>query len=99
MTLSLPQLPFAADALAPHMSAETFEYHHGKHHQAYVDNGNKLIAGSEFEGKSLEEIVTLPLATMRECSTMPPRSIITIFSGKASSPMAAALPCRAGWKQ
>ena len=58
MTLSLPQLPFAADALAPHMSAETFEYHHGKHHQAYVDNGNKLIAGSEFEGKSLEDIVT-----------------------------------------
>ncbi len=58
MTMTLPALPFATDALMPHMSPETFEYHHGKHHQAYVDNGNKLIAGSEFEGKSLEDIIT-----------------------------------------
>ncbi|MCP4932754.1 MAG: superoxide dismutase [bacterium] len=58
MTLILPALPYATDALLPHMSPETFEYHHGKHHQAYVDNGNKLIAGSEFEGKSLEKTIT-----------------------------------------
>jgi len=58
MTLTLPSLPYATDALMPHMSPETFEYHHGKHHQAYVDNGNKLISGSEFEGKSLEDVIT-----------------------------------------
>jgi len=58
MSLTLPTLPYATDALMPHMSPETFEYHHGKHHQAYVDNGNKLIAGGEFEGKALEDIIT-----------------------------------------
>ncbi len=58
MTMTLPALPYATDALMPHMSPETFEYHHGKHHQAYVDNGNKLISGSEFEGKALEDIIT-----------------------------------------
>ena len=57
MALTLPELPYAKDALAPHMSAETLEYHYGKHHKAYVDNGNKLIAGTEFENLSLEEIV------------------------------------------
>ncbi len=57
MSFQLPELPYAPDALAPHMSAETFEYHHGKHHQAYVNNLNKLIEGSEWEGKSLEEII------------------------------------------
>ena len=57
MTLKLPPLPYAYDALAPHMSAETLEFHHDKHHLAYVDNGNKLIgAGTKYEGKSLEEI-------------------------------------------
>lgn len=45
MSFQLPELPYAPDALAPHMSAETFEYHHGKHHQAYVNNLNKLIEG------------------------------------------------------
>ncbi len=58
MTLELPKLPFSADAFGSAMSSETFEYHHGKHHQAYVDNGNKLVAGSEFEGKSMEDIIT-----------------------------------------
>ena len=57
MALTLPELPYARDALAPHMSAETLDYHYGKHHKAYVDNGNKLIAGTEWEGKSVEEIV------------------------------------------
>ena len=58
MTFELPALPYAKDALAPHISAETLEYHHGKHHAAYVANLNKLLPGSGFEGKSLEEIVT-----------------------------------------
>ena len=57
MALPLPELPYALDALAPHMSKETLEYHYGKHHKAYVDNGNKLIAGTEFENASLEDIV------------------------------------------
>lgn len=57
MAFELPALPYASDALAPHMSAETFSYHHGKHHKAYVDNLNKMIAGTEFESKSLEEII------------------------------------------
>ena len=58
MSLSLPDLPYAHDALGPYMSAETLEFHHDKHHQAYVDNGNKLLEGSGMEGKSVEEIVT-----------------------------------------
>ena len=57
MTFTLPNLPYAHDALAPHMSKEALEYHHDKHHQAYVTNGNNAIKGTEFEGKSLEEIV------------------------------------------
>jgi Fe-Mn family superoxide dismutase len=57
MAFELPDLPFAYDALDPVMSAETFEYHHDKHHAAYVANGNKLLDGSGLEGKSLEEIV------------------------------------------
>ena len=57
MAFELPPLPYAADALEPHMSANTFSYHHAKHHKAYVDNLNKLIAGTEFEGKTLVEVV------------------------------------------
>jgi len=57
VTISLPDLPYAADALAPHISAETFSYHHGKHHKAYVDNTNKMIAGTKFENLSLEDII------------------------------------------
>jgi len=53
----LPALPFAADALAPVISAETIEYHYGKHHQAYVTNLNNLLPGTEFENASLEDIV------------------------------------------
>lgn len=53
MAFELPELPYAYDALGDYMSAETFEYHHDKHHQAYVTNGNKLLAGSGLEGKSL----------------------------------------------
>jgi Fe-Mn family superoxide dismutase len=57
VTFQLPPLPYAYDALQPHMSAETLQYHHDKHHLAYVETGNKLLAGSGLEGKSLEEIV------------------------------------------
>ena len=52
-----PELPYAKDALAPHISTETIEYHYGKHHKAYVDNINRLITGTEFEKMSLEDII------------------------------------------
>ncbi|MBX6317392.1 superoxide dismutase [Fe] [Pigmentiphaga sp.] len=57
MEHTLPQLPYALDALAPTISKETLEYHHGKHHQTYVTNLNNLIKGTEFENASLEDIV------------------------------------------
>jgi Fe-Mn family superoxide dismutase len=57
MEHKLPELPYARDALAPHISAETMEFHYGKHHQAYVTNLNNLIKGSEFENLDLEAIV------------------------------------------
>ena len=57
MEHKLPALPYAMDALAPHISKETFEFHYGKHHQAYVTNLNNLIKGTEFENASLEDIV------------------------------------------
>jgi Fe-Mn family superoxide dismutase len=55
MTFTLPELPYAYDALTPFMSAETLEFHHDKHHKAYVDKGNELIAGTGKEKASLEE--------------------------------------------
>ena len=59
MAFELPELPYAYDALADAgMSQETLEFHHDLHHKAYVDNGNKLIAGTEWEAKSLEDIIT-----------------------------------------
>lgn len=57
MTISLPKLPFAMDALAPHISRETLEFHYGKHHQAYVNNLNTLIKDTELEKSSLEYII------------------------------------------
>ena len=59
MAISLPELPFAKDALAPVISANTLDFHYGKHHKAYVDNLNKLIAGTDLEKKSLEEIIKI----------------------------------------
>jgi Fe-Mn family superoxide dismutase len=55
--IQLPPLPFAKDALSPHISAETLEYHYGKHHQAYVNNLNQLIPGTKYENLPLEDIV------------------------------------------
>ena len=57
MSFELPALPFAKDALEPHISAETLDFHHGKHHNTYVTKLNGLVPGTEFEGKTLEEII------------------------------------------
>ncbi len=57
MSFALPDLPYAHDALEPHMSKSTFEFHHDKHHQKYVDTLNDLIKGTDNEGKSLEDII------------------------------------------
>ena len=57
MTFELPKLPYTMDALAPHISKETLEYHYGKHHQTYVNNLNQLLVDSPMAGKSLEDII------------------------------------------
>ena len=57
MAISLPSLPYAENALEPQYSAKTISFHYGKHHKTYVDNLNKLIAGTPLESKSLEEII------------------------------------------
>ena len=57
MAIELPPLPYARDALAPHISAETLDFHYGKHHQTYVTNLNNLIKGTEFESLGLDDIV------------------------------------------
>ena len=59
MAFTLPALPYAHDALEPYIDAQTMQIHHGKHHQAYVDNLNKAIAGTEHETKTLEELVKI----------------------------------------
>ena len=57
MSIAFPDLPYAADALEPHISRRTLEFHHGKHHKAYVDKLNAAIAGTEYEGRLLEAII------------------------------------------
>ncbi len=57
MPFELPPLPYAKDALAPHISEETLEYHYGKHHQAYVTNLNKMVEGTDFADASLEDVI------------------------------------------
>ena len=57
MSIELPPLPYALNALEPYISKETLEYHHGKHHKTYVDNLNKLIQNTEFANQNLEYII------------------------------------------
>src|SRR5471030_2535662 len=57
MAFELPPLPYAFDALEPHIDAKTMEIHHDRHHQAYVDNLNKALAGTEWAGKTIEEVL------------------------------------------
>ena len=57
MSIDFPDLPCASDALEPHISARTFEFHHGKHHKAYVDKLNAAITGTDYDNQSLEEII------------------------------------------
>lgn len=57
MAFTLPELPYSKDALSPHISAETLEFHHGKHHKAYVDKLNELLAGKPEADKPLEEVI------------------------------------------
>jgi superoxide dismutase, Fe-Mn family len=59
MAIELPNLPYPKDALAPHISASTLEFHHGKHHKAYVDKTNQLVAGTELVDKSIEELIAI----------------------------------------
>jgi Fe-Mn family superoxide dismutase len=81
MEHTLPPLPYAMDALVPHISKETFEYHYGKHHQAYATNLNNLIKGTEYESLDLEAIIKK--ARLAGYSTIPPKSGITASSGTA----------------
>ena len=79
MEHTLPALPYAIDALAPNYSQETLEFHHGKHHNAYVVNLNNLQKGTEFESMSLEEIIKNPAVAfttiLRKSGTTPSSGI------------------------
>ncbi len=84
MPFQLPDLSYATDALAPIMSAETLEFHHGKHHKAYVDNLNKLVGEKGLEGAKLSDVVLAARSVARKaCSTTPARSGTTASSGSA----------------
>ncbi len=74
MTIELPALPYARNALAPHISENTINYHYGKHHQAYVTNLNNLIKGTDLEEKSLEEIIKI---------SYPDKNKVAIFNNAA----------------
>ena len=64
MAFALPPLPYDIDALAPHISRETLEYHHGKHHQKYVDTANDTVSGTDDEGRSLEDLIGSTTGTL-----------------------------------
>ena len=81
MAFTLPDLPYAHDALKPYMSAETLEFHHDKHHLAYVNNGNNALKGTEWEGKPLEEIVKGSFGKTPASSTTPASTTTTSTSG------------------
>ncbi|MEO8079811.1 MAG: Fe-Mn family superoxide dismutase [Caldimonas sp.] len=102
MEHTLPPLPYAKDALAPHVSQETLEYHHGKHHKAYVDKLNELQKGTEFESMSLEDIIKK--ATGAVYNNAAQISNHTFFwscmkpggGGEPSGPLAAAIKAKWG---
>lgn len=81
MAIELPPLPYALNALEPHISHETLEYHYGKHHQTYVTNLNNLLPGSGFENHSLEKKLLKNLQV--RFLIMPLRCGITLFIGIA----------------
>jgi len=81
MAFTLPELPIRDDALAPSMSRETLEFHHDKHHAAYVTNGNNLAKGTEWENKPVEEVVKGTFGKNAGCSTMPLSTTTTFISG------------------
>lgn len=83
MEHKLPQLPYELDALSPHLSKETLEFHYGKHHQTYITNLNNQIKGTEFENLPLEEIVKNLRAA---CSTTQPKLGTTLSTGWVSRP-------------
>ena len=95
MTFTLPELPYAYDALGPYMSKETLEFHHDKHHKAYVDTGNKLLEGTGLEGKTVEEIVTASYGTNQPLFNNAGQHFNHLhFWNWMRSPMAAARPRR-----
>jgi Fe-Mn family superoxide dismutase len=81
MAFTLPDLPYPYDALAPYMSRETLEFHHDKHHQAYVTAANNLAKGTEWENKPVEEVVKGTFGKNHLSSTTPPSTTITAISG------------------
>ena len=82
MPFELPPLPYAKDALAPHMSEKTLDFHHGKHHQTYVNTLNQLIEGTENDGARSRRSSSPP-SPARRCSTTPARTGTTASSGTA----------------
>jgi superoxide dismutase, Fe-Mn family len=76
MTFELPKLPYAQNALEPHISAATVKVHYGKHHRAYVDKANQLVAGTEFERRSLEDVIA---------ATAPQKKYQSLFNNAAQA--------------
>jgi Fe-Mn family superoxide dismutase len=83
MAFTLPALPYAYDALEPHIDSTTMQIHHTKHHQAYIDNLNKAIAGTPNEGKSLEELVQKAVRSAPPYGITPAVIGTTAFSGRS----------------
>ena len=87
MAFVLPELPYAKDAFGDILSAETFDFHHGKHHNAYVTKANDQLAGAGLEGASLSEVIRKAKASGKaSCSTLRRRSGTTASTGSASRP-------------
>ena len=82
MAFTVPALPYGFDALEPTIDKETMQIHHDKHHQAYVDNLNKAIAGTENENKSLEELIAMQERSALRFATTVVVIGITVFFGK-----------------